>query len=294
MPKADTVFTEMTADFIRRIEAGEAGEWQKPWIPVGAGIPTNVTTGQEYKGGNVLWLWVTAERHDYSGAGWATYRQWETVGAQVRKGEKGTGLVKWNVRQCKHPDDVRCGKCGQMFPCGFTVFHADQVEGWEPPEAPELTPTERDAGADAFFAAVGATVREKAGDRAYYSPAQDAITMPTADQFHTTDGYYATLAHEHGHWTGHESRLNRDLRGRFGSDAYAAEELVAELAAAFTCAHLRITATPRRDHAAYLAHWARILKGDSRALWAAASKAQQAVGFLRAQAETAAPQTVAA
>jgi antirestriction protein ArdC len=280
MPKATAIFEDMTAEFIRRIEAGKAGNWEKPWLPIGTGFPVNATTGKPYSGANVIWLWFTADRKGYEGQTWATYKQWESLGAQVRKGEKGTGLVKWIVRQCKHAPDERCDKCGKMFPVGFTVFHADQVDGYTPPEVPALTPTERVAAADAWFAALGSEVREVEGDRACYSPTTDTITMPTADQFHTTDGYYATLAHEHGHWTGHESRLARDLSGRFGDESYAMEELVAELTSAFTCAHLGIASVPRKDHAAYLANWARVCRADDRALWAAASKAQQALGFM--------------
>jgi antirestriction protein ArdC len=104
--------------------------------------------------------------------------------------------------------------------------------------------------------------------------------MPTLGQFSSSVAYYATSAHEHAHWTGHASRLARDLSCRFGSDAYAAEELVAELSAAFTCAHLGISTTPRPDHASYLASWLRVLRADPSALFAVASKAQAATDWL--------------
>lgn len=286
MSKANDVFEKLTADFVRRIEEGKAGDWSKPWIPVGAGLPHNATTGKAYRGGNTLILWAVADACGWSGNAWATYKQWQEAGAQVRKGEKGTPLVKWVVRQCKHSSEERCDRCGQMFPSAFTVFHADQVDGWEPPQAEPLTPTERDEKVDEWFSLVGADVVHKVGDRAFYSPTQDRITMPEADQFHTTDGYYATLAHEHGHWTGHKDRLGRDLSGRFGSESYAMEELVAELTAAFVCSTLGVTAEPRKDHAAYLENWLQVLKGDSKALWAAASQAQRALDFMTEQAES--------
>lgn len=281
MGKAEQIFEDMTSKFIEAIEAGQAGDWSKPWIAAGDSLPHNATTGKQYRGANVLALWIAADTRGYSGTAWATYKQWQSVGAQVRKGEKGTSLVKWVVAQCKdHGSDVSCTRCGRMFPTGFTVFHSDQVDGYVAPEVEELTVTERDERADAWFAAIGADVRHEAGDRACYSPVADRITMPLADQFIESDGYYATLAHEHGHWTGHTSRLDRDLTGRFGSDSYAMEELVAELTSAFVCATLGVSQTPRQDHAAYLAHWATVCKADSRALWAAASHAQKALDHL--------------
>jgi antirestriction protein ArdC len=104
--------------------------------------------------------------------------------------------------------------------------------------------------------------------------------LPDLAQFEQASAYYSTSAHEHAHWSGHTSRLARDLSGRFGTDAYAAEELVAELSAAFTCARLGISATPRPDHAAYLSSWLRVLRADSAALFHAASKAQAVSDYL--------------
>jgi antirestriction protein ArdC len=131
--------------------------------------------------------------------------------------------------------------------------------------------------------AIGADVRH-GGNWAAYVPVGDYITLPDLDQFEQASAYYSTSAHEHAHWSGHDSRLARDLTGRFGTDAYAAEELVAELSAAFTCARLGISATPRPDHAAYLASWLRVLRADSSALFHASSKAQAATDDLAERA----------
>jgi antirestriction protein ArdC len=116
-----------------------------------------------------------------------------------------------------------------------------------------------------------------------YVPSLDTIVMPPAEAFRTVEHFYATELHELGHWTAHEKRLNRDLKNRFGSKAYAAEELVAELTAAFLCAHLGIQGELR--HAGYIADWISLLKEDDRALFTAASKASQAAEFLRAFSE---------
>lgn len=283
MTKADDTFEKMTAEFIRRIEAGEAGDWTKPWINLGEGLPRNASTGQTYKGGNVMLALMTADDRGYSGPWWATYKQWEALGGQVRKGEKGTTLIKWGRAECRdHGRDQQCSRCGRMFARAFTVFHADQQDGWTAPTPETLTELERNDRADKWFDAVGATVTF-GGDRACYSPVSDTITMPRPEQFADAPGYYATLAHEHGHWTGAKSRLDRDLSGRFGSQSYAMEELVAELTAVFVCAELGIVATPREDHAAYLANWLGALREDARALWRACGEAQKALAFMEGQ-----------
>jgi len=279
MSKTDDTFAKLTAAIIERIEAGQAGNWSKPWLDLGEGIATNAVTGKPYSGGNVLIAWVAAMENRWDAPWWATYKQWESVGAQVRKGSKGTTLVKWVVRQCKHSTAERCDRCGSMFPTTFTVFHCEQVDGWEQPEPTVRDTPERVAEADRFFTAVGADVTE-GGDRACYMPGTDRILMPTLSQFADATGYYSTLAHEHGHWTGHKDRLARDLTGRFGDESYAMEELVAELSAAFLCGHLGLSSVPRPDHAAYLANWLRVLREDGKALWRAASLAQQACDFL--------------
>jgi antirestriction protein ArdC len=274
--KADTVFEGLTAQFIARIEEGLAGEWSKPWVDFGEGIARNASTGKAYRGGNVLITYATAAANGWEGPWWATYRQWDELGAQVRKGEKSTRLIFWKFIE-RSDDDGNVRRI--PFANVFNVFHAAQVEGWEAPEAPERDTPERVAEAEAFFAAVGADVRH-GGDRAYYSPTGDYIGIPQLEQFSEAPAYYATLGHEHAHWTGRSGRCARDLSGRFGSESYAAEELVAELTSAFLCATLGLSSTPRPDHAAYLANWLKVLRDDSKALWKAASLAQQAHDYL--------------
>jgi antirestriction protein ArdC len=166
----------------------------------------------------------------------------------------------------------------------FHVFNADQVDGWTAPLVPNLPESERIAAAEAFVAAIPANITH-GGDSAYYIPALDQVRMPAFGQFARALDYYATLAHELTHWTGAKPRLDRDLSGRFGSDAYAMEELVAELGAAFTAGRLGLPSVPRADHAPYIANWLKVLKGDSRAIFTAAARAQQAADYLVAFAE---------
>lgn len=277
--KSQQVMEDVAAKIIASIEAGiVTGTWQKSWA--GGAIATNAVTGKQYSGGNLLILWMLGEE-DFGSQYYATYKQWQSVGAQVRKGEKGITLIKWTPRVCRdHGADEQCGRCGTMFPTAFTVFNSAQVDGWEKPQDALKNADEKIADVEAYFARVGASVRHSDEGRAYYSPPFDEITMPQFESFTGAEAYYATLAHETVHWTGHTSRLNRDLTARFGDEAYAAEELVAELGAAMLCATLGISESPRPDHAQYLKHWVGILKNDYKALWSAASMASKAVTFI--------------
>jgi antirestriction protein ArdC len=262
---------------IKSIEAGMVtGTWQKSWA--GGGMAMNAVTGKQYKGGNLLILWALGD--DFGSQYYATYKQWESVGAQVRKGSKGIHLVKWVAKVCRdHGSDEQCSKCGSMFPTTFVVFNSAQVDGWEAPQT-STNPDERIADVDAYLSSVGANVRHTEEGSAYYRPSHDDITMPLFESFINAEAYYATLAHEMIHWTGHADRCARDLSKRFGSESYAAEELVAELGAAMLCASLGISEQPRPDHAQYLKHWVGILRDDYRALWTAASLASKAVEFI--------------
>jgi antirestriction protein ArdC len=271
------LYASVTAQVIRQIEAG-ASEWRMPWAAIAeTGQPVNVTTHQPYRGGNHMWFAMVAQARGWDGH-WATYKQWQSVGAQVCKGERATFGVHWSsvVRKDEAGEEISERR---LVPHAFSVFNACQVDGWEAPaEAPRDTP-EPVAEADRFFGAVGATVL-LGGNQAFYSPGGDFIQLPELVQFSSAVAYCATSAHEHAHWTGHGSRLARDLTGRFGTDAYAAEELVAELSAAFTCAHLGMSTTPRPDHASYLASWLRVPRADQSALFTMASKAQAATDYL--------------
>jgi len=275
------LYSRVTAEVVRQIEAG-AGQWRMPWQAIAeAGEPINALTGVAYRGGNHVVFGLTAVANGWSGH-WATYRQWQALGAQVRRGERSTYGVKWS------PVDKVDKQTGQtdhrLVPFTFSVFAAEQVQGWTAPERAPVDTLERIQAADHFFAALGADVRH-GGNRAAYAPSGDFIILPELVQFDRISDYYSTRAHETAHWTGHPSRLARDLSGRFGSDGYAAEELVAELSAAFTCARLGISAAPRPDHAAYVASWLRVLRADVSAIFTAASKAQTATDYLCQLAE---------
>jgi antirestriction protein ArdC len=244
---------EITQRIIAAIEAG-AGQFQMPWHQAGTGLsrPVNALTGKAYRGINVLSLWVSAHG-SYSCGIWGTYHQWVELGAQVRKGEKSSLIVFYKDLDIDRVDpETGETEADTVFIAKPSpVFNADQVDGFTPPEQPvRRNVTERIDAAEHFIAATGAHILH-GGPSAFYRPSTDHIQMPERDCFFgsrtstPTEAYYSTLLHELTHWTAHSSRLDRDLRGRFDKRAYAMEELIAELGAAYLCADLEVTIEPR-------------------------------------------------
>lgn len=288
--KTNAVFEALADQLVEAIESNP-GDWSKPWREaIGNGIPANAVTGATYKGGNT---WVLALSHAAGGGPvWATYNQWKSVGVQVAKGSKAVTLVKWFTPRCKakHPKEVRCGACPKgLFPTAFSVFHADQTEGgaeWiadrYPPAEPPA-PGERIDHVEAFIAATGATILHSSPG-AFYSPKGDFVNVPCIEQFTDPVRYYGTVLHELTHWTGHRSRCNRvgiAEFDRFGSEQYAAEELIAELGSVLLgVGILGIDMPVREDHAAYLASWVRVLKATPKALYTALTKSSAAANYL--------------
>ena len=284
-PDKRDVYARVTSQIVTAIEQG-AGTWKMPWHTSGrfAFSPINVTSHKPYRGINTVCLWAAAAAKSYGRGEWATYQQWQDKGAQVRKGERSTTVVFWkfaNGTAETQEDGEATPATGSrlLFTRGYSVFNAAQVDGYTPKAEADTPMLERIAQADAFFTSVGATVRH-GGNQAFYSPASDHIQMPAFQAFRESVSYYSTLAHEHTHWTATAGRCDRQLGKRFGDNAYAAEELIAELGAAFACAHLGLSTEPRADHAQYIASWLRVLKADKRAIFTAASKAQQACDWL--------------
>lgn len=282
------VHADITSRLIAAIE-GNPGEPQLPWRRSAGplSMPVNALTGHCYSGVNILSLWVDAETKRFATPLWATYTQWQQLGAQVRSGEKSSPVVFYKeVEVSPHPDRTQDdGK--RRVARAFWVFNAAQVDGFRTSDTTgSPVAIDRIEAADRFVAASGAII-EHGGDSAFYRPATDRIQMPSEGHFIGSatmtrhEGYYATLVHELTHWTGAKHRLNRDMGKRFADNAYIAEELVAEIASAFLSIELGITQDTRPDHAQYLAHWLRLMKSDSRAVFAAAGKASEAAFYLK-------------
>lgn len=268
---------QITESILSALAEG-AGRWNKPWLPCLA-TPINATSGKPYRGINILTLSCAKVDHS-QGSRWATFKQWQSLGASVMKGVKGTPVVYWSTfTKTLQTDD---GDIERSIPFmkHTTVFHQSQISGLSfTPPAP-ASGADRLAHADTFFEGLTSTVRYLPSDKAYYSPLTDDLTMPLFDQFRDAPSFYSTLAHEHVHWSGAAHRLNRLTPAKFGSGEYAFEELVAELGAAFLCAHLGIETRLREDHASYIQSWLRVLGKDDKVIFKAATLAQQAVDFL--------------
>lgn len=281
------VYTTLTNAVIAQLEAG-VSPWSRPWKTTGKATNTMPlrATGAPYRGGNVLALLIAAMAKGYTSPYWMTYNAASKLGGQVRKGETSTKVIHAGGYSKTETDihgeeTTRSGFTVRTF----SVFNADQIDNLpakyytkpEPIAPSGTTPSEY---AETFFNRVGADIRH-GGDRAFYTPHFDYIQLPHAAQFSDTEAYTSTKAHELIHWTAHETRNNRVLGKRFGDNAYAAEELVAELGAVFLTSMLGVSIQPREDHAAYLGHWLKVLRADNRALFTAASHAQKAVDTLQ-------------
>lgn len=276
------LYAKVTNQIIADIEKGDLPVWLQPWKSGRRGgiIPVNAVTGKSYNGLNVLMLWAERVEKGYPEASWLTYKQCQDAGGQVRKGEKSTpGIYVNKMLKDAGSEDERL----IPFMRQFSLFNVAQCDGLPQNEPiPELPEHERNEQAEAFFAAVNATTKWDE-PKAAYIPSKDLIVMPERGAFISPESLYAVWAHEHIHLTGHKSRLDRDLKSRFDQQAYAFEELVAEIGAAMTCAHLQVKGELR--HASYVQHWLEVLKGDSKAILTAASMASKATDYLRAFSE---------
>lgn len=239
-PRAD-IYQPVTDTIIRDLEQGTRS-WIKPWN-TSSSDTTSIRPlrhdGTPYRGINVLILWSEATEQGYTSSTWMTYRQAQTLGAQIRKGERGTTVVYAKTIARTEDDSTTGDETVTRIPVlrAYTVFNTDQIEGLPTPRPAQPSPitesvSTRIERADAFIAATGATIVHK-GNRACYIPSVDRIEMPPYAQFIDTptasaaEGYYATVLHELIHWTSPPHRCDRDLGKRFGDHAYAREELVA-------------------------------------------------------------------
>lgn len=287
---------QVAASIVEQLKAGTA-PWLKPWYPGERFLPYNPTTGNTYRGMNAVWLMSRAENHGYSDVRWMTYRQAQEAGAQVPKGEKGTPIQFWKWQGLEPVRDTDgkpvLDENGQPVRqvvryerprvWSAVVFNAEQIDGLLPaPHWSPLAEWERHGRAETILTRIGVNIRYVRDDRAFYRLADDTITLPERDQFPSGDRFYATALHETGHATGHPSRLNReDLGHPFGSEAYAREELRAEIASLMLGEQLGIGHDPGQ-HVAYVASWIRALANDPREIFRAAADAERITQHIRA------------
>lgn len=286
-PRRD-IHAEVTAKLLAAIETGP-GEFQLPWRQRAGGlkIPRNAVTKNTYAGINVVHLFAAGHMRGFSSNLWASYKQWESIGAQVRKGAKAEMVVFYRSYQAD-PDPANEDDDGKRRVArASAVFNADEVEGLESAPAPEPQPLiDRLEAVDRFIESARVPIII-GGDSACYRHATDTIHMPAEHLFTGTDtmtrqeAFYATELHELGHATGHKSRLNRPVPKAFGDPLYQMEELIVEVMAAQLCAELGITQDVRADHAQYLHHWISMMRADPKVIFKAAARASEAITYLK-------------
>jgi len=275
------LFSEVSARIIAELQKG-AAPWVKPWsASPGANTPCNAVSNRPYSGCNVVLLWM-AQAAGYRTPRFLTFKQALELGGHVRKGERGTKVYFVKQLEIREGTDEAPARRVPMMR-EYTVFNVDQCDGLPDSVTTRKpirirNPDTRDDLADQFLHSTGADIREGHGE-AYYVPSRDFISMPSFGTFKAADHFYNVTFHELTHWTGHKSRLDRDLKNRFGSRNYAAEELIAELGAAFLCAEFGFDGDVR--NAGYIASWIELLKADKRAFFTACSDASKAADYLR-------------
>lgn len=282
-PQSD-IYTEVTEKIIAEMEKG-ALPWQCSWNQ-GLSMPLR-SNGLAYRGINILILWMIAMKRGYNNPTWMTFKQAQELGANVKKGEKSTRIVYANSSKYEKQNEST-GETTEItipFLKSYAVFNCDQIENL-PEKFTQATPAtfqnadERRHSLDSFFEATHAIIRHE-GSQPCYSLLRDDIRLPKFTDFKSGEDYYSTLAHEIVHWTGHPSRLHRDMKSHQNSrEDYAKEELIAELGASFLCATLNITNEVRQDHASYIQSWLRALKNDKKFIFQAARQASRAVDYL--------------
>jgi len=289
---------EVTDNIVRMLERGVA-PWQKPWEPGASslGIPFNPNSERAYRGGNAIHLMATSLQRGYEDPRWMTYKQASDNGSQVRRGEKGTQIEYWEVRQAADKTQPSLPNGGgegtanggnadteksRLIHRVYTVFNAQQIERIPPHTPKQQTTFEAVQAGEQILQNSGANIAHDQADRAFYSRSQDSIHLPPKDAFKDAAAYYGTALHELAHWTGHPSRLDRPTLTesyRFGDANYAKEELRAELASVFLAAQRGIPHDPEQ-HAAYVDSWIGALKRDKNEIFRAAHDASKATDFI--------------
>jgi antirestriction protein ArdC len=282
--KAD-IYQTVTDTIIAALEAGTR-PWVKPWKDgaYNGGVELRAS-GEAYRGINQVILGMSSWASGYTSPYWMTYKQAAALGGNVRKGEKGTHVVYFGAAvDKKHTPQAGEDQRTFTFAKSYCVFNASQCDGLPSRFNAPSTPAPSQAWpellhVEGVLQASGVPI-QNGGNKAFYIPSMHRIQLPETDQFPGAPEYYGTALHELTHATGHTSILNRNLSGRFGSAAYAAEELIAEMGAAFLCAALGVSPTVREDHASYIASWLKVMREDKRAVFKAATEAQKAADWV--------------
>ncbi|MCB2216971.1 MAG: DUF1738 domain-containing protein [Desulfobulbaceae bacterium] len=279
MGKSNDLYARITAEMIEGLKKGYV-PWVRPWSTCYYGNPQNAVSKRQYRGINFLLLNLFGFLKHYADPRWLTFKQALHLGGCVRKGEKGSQVVFWKQIPIKKDDDDEDDE-KKTIPVAktFTVFNVEQCDGLSlaPLEPYTHEPGAVNSNAEAIL---NIAEIEHGGDSAHYRPSRDLICLPNREAFADLDAYYSVGYHELVHWTGHENRLNRELgNSRFGNQAYAFEELIAEMGAAFLGG---ATGLPyeKMQHPQYIASWILLLENFHRAIFSASAQAQRAADFI--------------
>ena len=287
MKPTTDLYQSVTNQIIAALEAGTP-PWTCPWQRThGSMLPANLAKARAYRGINVLLLNLQQMTHGYALNRWLTFQQARALGGCVRRGETGTPIVFFKLLELdgavpvvRHAANDGSGRKVIPLLRAFTVFNAAQVEGL--PSDLTVVPTPPEgwspvAAAEELLTRSGAVLRH-GGEQAFYRPSDDIIQLPLPAVFLQASRYYNTALHELTHWTSHPDRCNRVLSSRTHLEAYAFEELVAEMGSAFLSSHCGLPS--ELQHASYIASWLRALRNDKRLIFNAASLAQKAADYL--------------
>ncbi len=278
------IYQTVTDQILEAMETA-TGQGRRLW-DAQPSLPLNLATSKPYSGMNILILWGAALSRGFKSLYWLTYKQASDMGGQVRKGEHSELCIfykPWESQETNAETGEAETKTGAVLK-SFRVFNLDQIDGIQSPATRARPAFEVLADAERLLQNTPAPIRE-GGARACYIPSLDEIHMPARETFISPEAFYSVAYHEATHSTGHQSRLARQFSTRFGDEAYAMEELVAELGAAFLCAEVGILPTTREDHAQYLANWVRVLRSDRKAIFTAAAAASKAAAFIKGHGE---------
>lgn len=295
--KRADIYQQVTDTIIELLTNKIQSNGTEHWTNIDGAFPHNVTTRKNYNGLNSLLLCYVFAKNKYTANAWLTFKQLQEHGGKVIKGSKSTIIVfndylyydekgkKINSEAFINLSAEQKKKVNKVFYLKhYNVFNVAQVEGlpaafYDTPETKTLTEFEKDEHAEILLNQSGAKINYMIGNRAFYAPATDEITLPVRGQFKGKLSFYSVAFHELGHWTGHETRLNREVKNKFGSDKYAKEELVAELTSAFICASLGFSETIT-DNATYIQNWLTALQNDKRFIVSASSLASRAAEYI--------------
>ena len=281
-------YQQIANRLVEQLKQGTA-PWQRPWQAGEPKMPHNPISGSRYRGGNAIWLAMQG----YADSRWMTYKQAQTVSAQVNKGERGTLIQYWKLFD-RVPKKDENGKAiiaedgsKKMInipldkPRVFSaiVFNASQITGLPEPEIRQCATWQRHERAERIIHNFGVPINHDQHDNAFYCPATDSIHLPDRAQFPTADNYFATVLHETGNASGAKNRLNRDMSGRFGDESYAKEELRAEIASLMLGDELQI-GHDFGQHAAYVDHWVKVLQDDPKEILRASKDAEKIHDYL--------------